>query len=242
MKKHFRHVRHQAKAHHKAHRDLDELLKKDLFTEGVLGIFLSTLIITTSVLLILFNWHRLSDILSTDGVINRVEVAEEKPIKEAVIEPFNATQGAISGAVAVYETSRISEETYVDKLLNTPSETYEKGATESIKPPKSKPQLYSSFNSATFLTNHLSEGGYVNSLRSGNIFQRSILSTFYLGEKTTSVNSSLQADSRILSQINSALSVDVFAYLNQSVNRANSLDSYLNLLKTLQETAEKTLK
>ncbi len=244
MKKHFKHVRHHAKAHHRAHHDLNELLKKDILTEGVLGLFLSTLIISISIILIAFNWHKLSNIFSTEGVINRVNVTkEEVVIKEAVIKPFNLTQGSIKGVMSIYGVSQISEEAYVDQVLNVSASTYEDNIPSTNEPnhinsPELATQKSAALEASAFLTNHLSQGGYLNSIRTGNALQKSVLSTFYLGEKTVSVNSSLQTDSRLLSQINNTLSVDIFAYLNQSVNRAESLDSYLNLLKTLEKTAQ----
>ena len=71
--------------------------------------------------------------------------------------------------------------------------------------------------------------------------QKSILTTFYLGEKTVDINSTLEKDTLLLKQINNILSIDLFQYLNQSDDRSGTLDSYLNLLITLKEKADKRI-
>ena len=83
------------------------------------------------------------------------------------------------------------------------------------------------------LSTELSKGYHLTPVRKAGSLQKSVLSTYYLGEKTININSTLQTDARLLSKINNALSVDIFAYLNQSDHRADSLDNYLHLLETL---------
>ena len=63
------------------------------------------------------------------------------------------------------------------------------------------------------------------------------MTSYYLGQKTALIHSTLQKDAELLSKIKSTLSVDIFAYLNQSISRADGLENYLSLLQTLQKTA-----
>lgn len=95
-----------------------------------------------------------------------------------------------------------------------------------------------------WLTHTLSTGQHLTHLQQGQAkaLQKSILSTYYLGEKTIDINSTLQNDSKILSQINNALSVDLFQYLNQADNRSDALDEYLHLLDVLQRKTEERIR
>ena len=90
---------------------------------------------------------------------------------------------------------------------------------------------------SVWLTNMLSTGQHLTRLEQerARSFQKSVLTTYYLGEKTIDINSTLQTDTQILRQINNTLSVDLFQYLNQSESRADTLDNYINLLNILLE-------
>ncbi len=97
------------------------------------------------------------------------------------------------------------------------------------------------FKSSIWLTNYLGTGQQLTSLenKKSKSLQKSLLTTYYLGEKTVNINSTIQNDSKILSQIKNTLSVDLFHYLNQSIQRSDALDDYLNLLEVALEKAAK---
>ncbi len=64
--------------------------------------------------------------------------------------------------------------------------------------------------------------------------QKSILATFILGEGALGIEKALEKDTRLLGQMDNALSVDLFHFLNQSANRADALENYLNLIEELE--------
>lgn len=96
---------------------------------------------------------------------------------------------------------------------------------------------------SVWLTHYLSTGQHLTQLQQqrAKALQKSVLATYYLGEKTIDITSTIQLDTKLLSQINNALSVDLFQYLNQSVNRSDSLDEYLDLLKALLDRADQRI-
>jgi len=98
-------------------------------------------------------------------------------------------------------------------------------------------------NTAVWMTNYLSLGGHLTSLRTSQTraLQKSILTTYYLGEKTVDANEAFTQDFQVLKSLNNTLSVDVFQYLNQAQNRADALDEYVNLLEALQEQSQKRI-
>ena len=100
-----------------------------------------------------------------------------------------------------------------------------------------------SLKNSIWLTNKLSTGQHLTKLdqNRAKVLQKSILATFYFGEKTIDINSTLQNDSQILSQINNAISVDLFQFLNQSSNRADTLDGYIDLLEILLNKTDKRI-
>ena len=62
QKTRIKHLRQHAKKHHEAHLRLKDLLTKPLHQESVLSIFVSTLIIVASILLIAYNWQRITSL------------------------------------------------------------------------------------------------------------------------------------------------------------------------------------
>ena len=81
---------------------------------------------------------------------------------------------------------------------------------------------------------NLSKQGSSAQLETG-LLQKSLLATFYLGETTNVIQGALANDTQLLNKIENVLSVDLFLYLNQSVNRADGLQNYLNLMDVLEK-------
>lgn len=69
------------------------------------------------------------------------------------------------------------------------------------------------------------------------LLQKSLLTGFYLGETTNAVGTALVNDTELLNEIENVLSVELSQYLNQSANRADALNNYLNLMAILEEKA-----
>ncbi len=218
-------LHHHARKHHDAHTRLADLVKrynpkKEKVGKVFVGIFLLVLI----TLLLFRNWG---------NIINALK-PEPKPPAEIV-----RTHGIKTGVLSVYrvddQASRM-ERDLMASILTAGSTTGAEvnavfGSGRGEEPPATEKILKNS----VWLTNYLSTGQHLTRLRQqqAKALQKSILSTYYLGEKTVDIDSTLQLDSKLLSQIKNTLSVDLFAYLNQSVNRSDSLDEYLNLLNTL---------
>jgi hypothetical protein len=110
-------------------------------------------------------------------------------------------------------------------------------ASEAIGTKEAESAVFSenAIKNSVWVTNMLSTGQHLTRLEQGKAraFQKSLLTTYYLGEKTIDINSTLQTDAQTLKQIDNALSVDLFQYLDQSADRADTLDNYLNLLVIL---------
>lgn len=225
MKKPHLHIHRHAEEHEKAHSHLKDLLSGyNPKKEKILKAFLTTFAIVLLSLLIFRNWG---------NIINLV-TPEPKPPVHTV-----ETHGIKTGVLSIYRVDDQANRTYrnlLASILTAGSTTGAEvniafGSERGVKPVATEEILKSS----VWLTNYLSTGQHLTRLQQkhAKALQKSILSTYYLGEKTIDIDSTLQNDSKILSQIKNTLSVDLFAYLNQAINRSDSLDEYLNLLNVL---------
>ena len=230
-KKHIRHVRHHAKKHDEAHKSLKELLSRALHTEKVWDVFVGTFVVAVLSIALFFNW---GNIVSFFGASDEIqEIAQEQA--ESMVHGFQ------SGVLAVYQINGQTADQYIRFIRQIPGGGYEKGletATAIGQAQQAEAQeRQDAFLGSVMLSTELSKGYHLTPVRTAKSLQKSVLATYYLGEKTISIDSTLQTDARLLSQISNALSVDVFQYLNQSANRADALDNYLNLLETLNQKA-----
>ncbi|MBI5421980.1 hypothetical protein HZA44_02505 [Candidatus Peregrinibacteria bacterium] len=233
MQKPYRHRRRQADQHHEAHQRVKWLLARHApRQENVWTLFFATFIGVLLTLLLYRNW----------GVI--VEWLKPEPQSPA---PIVETQGIKTGVVAVgkidaqagdEEKKRIAEVETVGGAMAI--ETTEALAKDQAEKPVAKEDI---LKNAMWVTNYLSRGQHLTKLdqTSARALQKSVLATYYFGEKTVDIYSTLQMDTKLLSQISNTLSVDLFQYLNQSANRADALSGYLNLLGTLKKKSDERI-
>jgi hypothetical protein len=233
MKKHEKHLHHRATQHQKASNQLKNLVRRyNPVKERVGKLFLVTFVVVLLTLLIFRNWGTIVDLFTP----------EPKPPQQTV-----DTDGYKTGALSVYKIDDQEVENKRKLLTSIPTEGSTTGVEVSVAFGQErglKPaSLGESLRTSVWLTNYLSTGQHQTKLIQGKAqaLAKSIISTYYLGEKTVDIDSTLQTDSKILSQIKNTLSVDLFQYLNQSVNRADTLDEYLNLLNVLLEKTDERI-
>lgn len=223
-KPHIGHVRHHARKHHEAHLKLKELLKFPIHKEQIWHIFVGTFVATLIIIITFMNWGRITNFFTPKSPVDLPQV-----------------HGFQSGVLSNYKVDKQANDIYRRYIASIPSQGHLIGleATQTIGIEDAEPVVFEedSLLNSIWLTNMLSTGQHLTRLEHerAKSFQKSVLATYYLGEKTIDINSTLQTDSQILSKINNALSVDLFQYLNQSDNRADTLSNYINLLTTLLE-------
>jgi hypothetical protein len=223
-KPNIHHVRYHARKHHEAHLRLKELLQYPILHERVWHIFVTTFFIALVTIMIFLNWG---------GIMNFFVSTPANELPQV--------HGFQSGALSNYKVDYQAGDIYRRYMAAIPSQGHLTGiqAVKAIGEKETEPMAFEegALKNSVWLTNMLSTGQHLTRLeqeRAGS-FQKSVLATYYLGEKTIDINSTLQTDTQILSQIDNALSVDLFQYLNQSESRADSLSNYLNLLNILLE-------
>ncbi len=230
IRKHIRHVRHHARKHEEAHQRLKELLSRAFHTEKVWDIFIGTFVVTITTVIIFMNWGNIANFFSG----SEAEVTEQA-------ETIRAIHGFQSGVFATYQINGQTADQYIRYIRQIPGGGYAKGLEASQSVGKGQKELaenrQNAFMASIILSTELSKGYHLTTVRSAKSLQKSILSTYYLGEKTVNIDSTLQTDARLLGQISSTLSVDVFAYLNQAENRSDALDNYIHLLERLNAKA-----
>ena len=230
-RKSIRHIRQHARRHEEAHLKLKDLLSRTLHIEKVWDLFLITFLLTLSSIIIFFSWGKITDFF-TDLL------KENDPSEISQEEILDRIHGFESGILASYQINGQTADQYIRYIHQIPGSGYQKGlmTTTSIgNIQKEQGEITEDrLLASVSLSTELSKGYHLTSIRQAGSLQKSVLSTYYLGEKTVNIDSTLQTDAQLLSKISNALSVDVFAYLNQSQSRANSLESFLNLLETLQ--------
>jgi len=230
-KKHFKHVRHQARRHEEAHLNLKGLLSRTLHIEKVWDVFVGTFVVAITTIIIFFNWGNITSFFSASP-------AENDPSQ---VEVLRTTTGFQQGVLATYQINGQSADQYIRLIRQIPGSGYIKGMEASQAVGKVQEEAAEEkqnlFLASVTLSTELSKGYHLTPLRTAKSLQKSILATYYLGEKTVNIDSTLQTDARMLSQIKNTLSVDVFAYLNQADNRSDALDNYIHLLEKLNEKA-----
>lgn len=228
-KKHIRHIRHQAKKHEAAHTHLKKLLRRNLHVENVRSLFIATFLITMVSLIIFFNWGNIISLFTKPQNLN-YETEVEKPIRDV--------KGFKSGILSNVQVNRGVMEQYVKYLKQIPAEGHLKGLKAldimSKKNEEKAEQSEDIFLKSISLTTSVSKGAHLRPMSGAKGLQKSIMATFYLGEKTVNIDSAIQSDAQLLGKINNALSVDIFQFLNQSLDRADALDNFLNLLIILK--------
>lgn len=230
MSKELRHVRHHAKRHHEAHSRLKTLLALPFYGERVWGVFLSTFVMAVLTIALFLNWGNISSFF---GATSHEDDTQE--------ESLNVI-GYQKGVVTSYQVNGQSADQYIRLVRQIDGQGHMIGLETSNVIGKAQEEenqnRQSAFMGSVFFSTDLSKGHHLTDVRGGGrMLQKSILTTFYLGEKTVDLHSTIQTDSELLSKISNALAVDIFAYLNQSADRATTLDNYLNLLEILLQTA-----
>ncbi len=224
MKKNYIHLKHHVSEHEKAQKRLKKLINKhNPVKEKVLPIFLTTFVIALVSLLIFRNWSNITNIFNPNTP------------QQTTIE----TDGIKTGVLSVYKIDNLANRSHRNMLASvltagslTGAEVngiFGQGRGETASP------LGEKLKNSIWLTSYLSTGQHLTKMQQkhAKALQKSILATYYLGEKTIDINSVLQTDSQILSQIKNTLSIDLFKYLDQAENRSDKLDEYLFLLNTL---------
>jgi len=229
-RKNIRHVRHHAKKHEEAHLRLKELLSRVLHIEKVWDIFVGTFVIAIITIVLFLNWGNIKGFLTGSE--------PEVPKQEEALKTIHGFQ---SGVLATYQINGQTADQYIRYIRQIPGEGYAKGIEAAKAIGETQEQeaevRQDAFMASVMLSTELSKGYHLTTVRKAMSLQKSVLSTYYLGEKTINIDSTLQTDARLLSQISNTLSVDVFAYLNQADNRSDALDNFINLLETLNTKA-----
>ncbi|MBU0727211.1 hypothetical protein KKA95_00850, partial [Patescibacteria group bacterium] len=228
------HVRHHARKHHEAHLRLKDLLSRPFHQEKVWHIFLTTFVITIVAVAVFLNFGNIVDVLTPNAVM---------PIEKV------QAHGYQSGALSNYKVDDQATDRYNKYMAVLPGDGHLLGLEvtgmfgEAEEEKEAEEIKKVALENSIWVTNTLSTGQHLTKMEQNRAksLQKSMLATFYLGEKTIDINSTLQTDSQILSQINNALSVDLFQYLNQSDNRADTLSNYINLLEILLEKTDQRI-
>lgn len=230
-RKNIRHVRHHAKKHEEAHLNLKRLLSRTLHIEKVWDIFIGTFVIAITSIIIFFNWNNITGFFTGTEAI--------PPTQETVLK---TTSGFQQGVLATYQINGQTTDQYIRFIRQIPGGGYAKGIQTTQEVGKTQEEVIedreSAFLGSVILSSELSKGYHLTPIRTAKSLQKSVLSTYYLGEKTINIDSTLQTDAALLRKINNTLSVDIFAYLNQADNRSDALDNYIHLLETLQNKAQ----
>jgi hypothetical protein len=220
-------IRHHGHAHQERHARVKRALKNAPPPEKVWPVFINTFIVAVLVVMVYTNW----------GIIEEKLTPEPPP-------PPPQTHGFQTGVTATVRMENQANAQYRNLLasIHTSGGVLGVSTTGQLgqKPMKTPDYLFNNaLQNSVYVTNTLSAGQHLtkwNQNRAGSL-QKSIVATYYLSDRAIDINSTLQNDTRLMSRMNNALTVDLFAYLNQSSSRADALDGYLNLLETLNEKA-----
>ncbi len=251
-------IHHHAKKHHEAHKTLKVLLSRyNPLKENIWPIFFITFIVVLIGVMIFRNWNTLESVVQKK-VQEKKQVNIQKTIKEEIKMPATSllpplpkkqliTKGVQTGVKSAYAIERQASWDYRNLLssvltfggVKAAKANSDFGYNKGVQPAKIDNMLKNS----VWMTNYLSTGQHLTKIEQNKAkaLQKSVLSTYYLGEKTVDIDSVLQTDAQILSNIKNTLSVDLFQYLNQSTSRADSLDEYLKLLQTLSKKTDQRI-
>lgn len=233
----YTNIQEQAKKHHNNHERLKFLInsyyKKK---ENLVYIFIISFLLALSSILIYKNWNNI--IIKIDNYKTNKEIIREID-----------TNGSKTGVLSVYKINKESNQKHYNLLNNLFIIGSVKAAESNTVLSRINNNKIKEFNANTlkntiWLNNTLSKGQHLSKLNQNKTYalQKSLISNYYFGEKTIKINSILKKDLKILDQIINTLSVDLFKYLNQSANRADTLDSYVNLLEKLKNMSEQRIK
>jgi hypothetical protein len=233
MQRHpIHHIRHQAQKHQEAHSKLKELLNMPMEKENIWHVFLSTFVVVLLSLTIFMSWGRIVNFFT--------------PVSPITIQ--NEPHGFKTGVLSNYKVDGQANDRYEKYMASIPAGGHLYGIETANLVGNQKEKAATIFpenalKNSIWLTNMISTGQHLTKLdqKRALAFQKSLLTTYYLGEKTVDINSTLQSDTKLLSQINNALAVDLFQYLDQSEDRAVTLNNYLNLLTILLDKADKRI-
>lgn len=246
MAQHPEHVRRHAQRHAEAHQELKELLKKLPPKEKVGRLFVGTFAATLLILGMATQWNRITGwltpaippplppihgfkmgILSSHHLHRQTSITYEHSLQKI------ATQGSVAAVKVTQAISKIQPKPLTPTLVNKSAL-----ATRLIAYYKTTPSPLISENAArtsVWMTNYLGQGLQTTPVRKVQNLEKSVLTTYYLGEKSANINSTLAIDTRLLQSIKNALSVDLFQLLNQSKSRADALSDYLKLLQQIDQ-------
>jgi hypothetical protein len=235
MHKDIKHIYHQARHHDEAHLKLKKLVSEhNPAKERIFPVFFVTFIIVLLTILIFRNWGT---------IINLFQSGNEPEHQAQEVE----IKGAGTAAMGNYKIDDQANQEYKKLISSLPTAGSAIGSEANMafgqeRGEEPKP-IGDALKISSWVTNYLSTGQQQTLLdqKNAKALQKSIIATYYLGEKTVDINSTLETDSKILSQIKNALSVDIFQYLNQSVNRSDSLDEYLRLLNSMSDKANERI-
>ena len=254
MKTPIRHVRHQAQKHHEAHQRLKWLLARNKpQVERAWAIFIATFVFVLLTLLLYRNWEKVVDLLQPEPKAP-TQIIETTGVKTGVLATAKIEDQSVAEAMKAAENNPVENQVKPEEkpTENRVTETVKVGGSVQAvtanqmvgQKIESKPQAKEAvLKDVVWLTNYLGRGQHLTRLEQGNTksLLKSIVATYYLGEKTVDINSTLAMDTKLLSQIKNALSVDLFQYLNQAVNRSDALDEYVSLLKVLVTKCEQRI-
>lgn len=244
MRKSTKNLRNAAKRHLKEHGHLKKTLEKPFHPERLFEFFLGTLVVGLLTLVIFFNWDKITQQFSQWAAPSPEEIQEqaEEKQKEEVLAGIKGYELGIKAGQIFSEQAAMEHQQVLQNLAPT---GYRAGVglIEVLNHPakQTDEERRQGFLKAMLFSKQLGTGMTVRENPAQSRFLQTILWSQYLGEKDNNITNTLEEDTTLLSKIQNAVEVDVFAYLSQSVNRADSLDDYVNLLKTLSETTQKRL-
>lgn len=224
-------VEHFANRHHEAHLNLKERIHR--YETGKENLFLAFAVTFGAVLISLLTIKSIAG----SGLFKEKATAPPLVKTEEIEEKLN-DQGARIGVVSTYRIDRQAFRVYENKIASLNTKGSFQAAKNNVhlgKEKKVSMNQGSGISDSIWLTHYMGAGRHLTTLQKQQtkILQKSLLTTYYIGEKTIDIDSAIQKDTRLIGQIQNALSVDLFQYLNQSVSRADALDSYLHLLSQL---------
>ncbi|QQR84056.1 hypothetical protein IPJ72_02585 [Candidatus Peregrinibacteria bacterium] len=244
MEKNRSTIRHWAQKHDEQHQTIKKrVLSSTATSEKLLKLFLITFLLVFATVAgikhgkgIWEQWQSTADKPS--------EVKQEEEIPPPLPSEFVSSNGFKTGVLSFYKINhqiQVLRQQVIDQISTKGSVLGIKTAQILSEPaPEAPPSEPGEFKNGLWITNYLGTGQSLTRLKQGNagLILKSMVTNYYLGERTQVIDSTLEKDTRLLSQINNAVSVDLFQYLNRAVSRADALDEYISLLNQLKKRSE----